>query len=103
MRILPLGCWVVPNRPGLTGSRRRGGDVRRPRTVGTAVALTLTATLAACSADDGPPTLTWYINPDAGGQQRIADACTDAAGGEYRIETSLLPRDAASQREQLAR
>ena len=77
--------------------------MRRPRIVGTAVALTLTATLAACSADDGPPALTWYINPDAGGQQRIADACTDAADGEYRIETSLLPRDAASQREQLAR
>jgi multiple sugar transport system substrate-binding protein len=49
------------------------------------------------------PTLTWYINPDDGGQAEIAASCTEAANGAYRIETSLLPRDAASQREQLAR
>jgi multiple sugar transport system substrate-binding protein len=68
------------------------------------VVLALGATLlAGCSADEGPPTLTWYINPDAGGQAAIAEKCTQAAGGEYRIETSLLPNDAASQREQLAR
>ena len=30
-------------------------------------------------------------------------SCTEAADGAYRIETTLLPRDAASQREQLAR
>ena len=77
--------------------------MRRPRIVGAAGVLALTATLAACSAESGPPALTWYINPDAGGQQRIAETCTEAAEGEYRIETSLLPRDAASQREQLAR
>ncbi len=59
--------------------------------------------LAACSSDDDVPTLTWYTNPDAGGQVEFAKACTDAADGKYRIETSSLPRDAASQREQLAR
>ena len=83
------------NRP-----RYRRGTAR----TGAAVVLALAATLlAGCSAEQGPPTLTWYINPDAGGQAAIAKKCTDAAGGKYRIETSLLPNDAASQREQLAR
>lgn len=45
----------------------------------------------------------WYINPDAGGQQEIAQRCSDQSNGAYTIQTSLLPRDAASQREQLAR
>ncbi len=73
------------------------------RIVAGASALALAGTLGACSAGDGVPTLTWYINPDDGGQAEIAASCTDAANGAYRIETSLLPRDAASQREQLAR
>ena len=73
------------------------------RIVAGASALVLAGTLGACSADDGVPTLTWYINPDDGGQAEIAASCTEAADGAYRIETSLLPRDAASQREQLAR
>jgi multiple sugar transport system substrate-binding protein len=86
----------------------RDGDRPRNRRatarIGAAVVLALGATLlAGCGADEGPPTLTWYINPDAGGQAAIAEKCTQAAGGEYRIETSLLPNDAASQREQLAR
>lgn len=73
------------------------------RIVAGASALALAGTLGACSAGDGVPTLIWYINPDDGGQAEIAASCTEAANGAYRIETSLLPRDAASQREQLAR
>ena len=74
------------------------------RLLAAGAALMLAATLASCgSADSGPVELTWYINPDNGGQTRIAQECTDEAGGEYTITTSLLPRDAASQREQLAR
>lgn len=73
------------------------------RIVAGASSLALAGTLGACSAGDGVPTLTWYINPDDGGQAEIAASCTEAANGAYRIETSLLPRDAASQREQLAR
>lgn len=66
--------------------------------------LALAATLlTGCAAEAGPPTLTWYINPDDGGQAELAKRCTEAADGQYRIETSLLPRDAAAQREQLAR
>ncbi|WP_233498695.1 extracellular solute-binding protein [Blastococcus sp. TF02A-26] len=64
----------------------------------------LASSLAACGSDDGgPPTLTWYTNPDAGGQAEIASRCTDAAEGRYQIETAVLPRDAAGQREQLIR
>jgi multiple sugar transport system substrate-binding protein len=55
-------------------------------------------------ADAGDtPTLTWYINPDAGGQAEIAQQCSEASDGRYNIETALLPLDAAGQREQLAR
>ncbi|GMA30544.1 sugar ABC transporter substrate-binding protein [Litorihabitans aurantiacus] len=67
-------------------------------------ALVATLGLAACGSggDDGVE-LTWYINPDDGGQAEIAAQCTEAAGGAYTIATSLLPSEASSQREQLAR
>jgi multiple sugar transport system substrate-binding protein len=61
------------------------------------------AGLAACGGSSGPPTLTWYINPDAGGQAENAKRCTQDAGGAYSITTSLLPREASAQREQLVR
>ncbi|MDZ8200138.1 extracellular solute-binding protein [Microbacterium sp. SSW1-59] len=77
--------------------------MRVRRWTGIAVAAALAALAGGCAADDGTPVLTWYINPDAGGQARIAEQCTEEADGAYRIETTLLPRDAASQREQLAR
>jgi multiple sugar transport system substrate-binding protein len=60
--------------------------------------------LVACGdGGGGTPTLTWYTNPDNGGQEDLAAKCTDEAGGEYRIEISELPADADSQREQLVR
>ena len=71
-----------------------------------AAALLVTAgTLAACGGDGGggTPTLTWYYNPDNGGQVELAKRCTEEADGRYRIETAILPRDASSQREQLVR
>ncbi len=78
--------------------RRRRGWLAGLLTLG------VVAPLAACaSAGSGVPTLDWYINPDNGGQAKIARQCTDASGGRYRIRVELLPRDAASQREQLAR
>jgi multiple sugar transport system substrate-binding protein len=71
---------------------------------GAASALVLSSGLAACGGGDGGvPTLTWYTNPDSGGQAEIAKRCTEAAQGRYRIETSVLPRDSPSQREQLVR
>lgn len=77
--------------------------MRRRRLGGAAVGLAAATVLTACGTESGPPTLTWYINPDNGGQATIAQTCTDEADGAYRIEISLLPRDASSQREQLAR
>jgi multiple sugar transport system substrate-binding protein len=60
--------------------------------------------LAACGGSDGgASTLTWYVNPDAGGQAAIAERCTEEADGAYRIQTAVLPREAAAQREQLVR
>lgn len=77
---------------------------RRTRALALAVGVGLVAPLAACAGSgSGTPVLTWYINPDNGGQAEIAKQCTEAADGQYTIETSVLPRDASAQREQLAR
>jgi multiple sugar transport system substrate-binding protein len=59
--------------------------------------------LSGCQAPQSSSTLTWYINPDNGGQAALAEKCTAESGGEYSISTSVLPNDAASQREQLIR
>ncbi len=56
--------------------------------------------LAACSGSEGKPELIWYINPDAGGQDAVAEACST---DEYGISTQVLPQDAGQQRIQLAR
>ncbi len=84
---------------------KRSGNASRSRRRRAAVvsALLATSDVAACSSESGPPTLAWYINPDNGGQKEIAARCTEAAGGKYKIETSLLPNDASAQREQLLR
>ena len=77
---------------------------RRTRAASLSAAMIAALALTACSSgSSGPPVLTWYINPDNGGQARYAAECTAEAGGRYIIETSLLPREASSQREQLAR
>ena len=85
---------------------RRARTVRgRPRSSALALALAVSASLlAACGGGDGStPTLTWYINPDSGGQAEIAKRCTEEAGGAYRIETAQLPRESSEQRQQLVR
>jgi multiple sugar transport system substrate-binding protein len=81
--------------------RRRSTAIARG--VAATAALTLLGGLAACSPTDATPVLTWYTNPDAGGQATLAQQCTEEADGAYRIEVSVLPREASSQREQLAR
>ncbi len=64
----------------------------------------LLGALAGCgSGPVGPPVLTWYINPDSGGQKEIAARCTAAAAGQYSIAISVLPREASEQRQQLVR
>ena len=59
--------------------------------------------LGACADEAGAPTLRWYVNPDNGGQARLAARCSAAAGARYSIETLPLPADASQQREQLVR
>src|SRR3954471_15035842 len=58
------------------------------------------ATLAACSSASGVTQLTWYINPDSGGQAKVAANCST---DKYKISTQVLPQDANEQRIQLAR
>jgi trehalose/maltose transport system substrate-binding protein len=64
-----------------------------------------TAVVSGCGsqAATGTPRINWYINPDNGGQAELARRCTARAGGRYQIATSLLPRSASDQREQLLR
>ncbi|RZU31378.1 extracellular solute-binding protein [Blastococcus saxobsidens] len=101
----------MPYAAGRPGPEKRATTIRpaarrtRGRPVAAAASLLVTAgTLVACGGDSGgASSLTWYINPDAGGQAEIAARCTEASEGRYTIETALLPRDAASQREQLIR
>lgn len=85
-----------PVRPGRSRARRQR------IALGAALAVTSTL-LVACGGEGGPPTLTWYTNPDSGGQAEIAKRCTQEANGEYRIATTGLPTDATAQREQLIR
>ena len=81
-----------------------GAAGRRRRTATGATFVLAASLLAACGGGgDGDGVLTWYTNPDAGGQAEIAARCTEAAGGEYEIRTAVLPREAAAQREQLVR
>ncbi len=91
----------------LTTDRRAGagdrGRRRRRRAVSAAVAIAATAALAGCGAGGsggGTPTLTWYINNT--NDEPIGERCSQEADG-YDIRTSLLPNNAAGQREQLLR
>jgi multiple sugar transport system substrate-binding protein len=59
--------------------------------------------LVACAAESSTPTLNWYINPDNGGQSRLAEKCVEASNGAYQVAIQTLPTDASSQREQLVR
>jgi multiple sugar transport system substrate-binding protein len=59
--------------------------------------------LVACGAESSTPNLNWYINPDNGGQSRLAKKCADASNGAYQVTIQTLPNDASSQREQLVR
>src|SRR5919107_5986736 len=82
-------------------STRPRGRPRSRRIAGSVATLALASSLlAACSGDGGKPELTWYINPDAGGQDAVAEKCST---DEYTITTQVLPQDASQQRIQLSR
>jgi ABC-type glycerol-3-phosphate transport system substrate-binding protein len=86
-----------------TSRRTRKAVKSHPKAVALVGMLIGTVAMSGCGPAEADNSLTWYINPDAGGQAAIAEKCSAESGGRYRIETSLLPNDAASQREQLAR
>jgi multiple sugar transport system substrate-binding protein len=82
-------------------SGHRGQHHRSKRAFALAVAGVLASTtLTACSAASGRTQLVWYINPDSGGQAKVAENCSTDA---YVISTQVLPQDAGQQRIQLAR
>lgn len=93
----PMGR--APRHPG----RRQGLPSRRARDRWAPLLTGLVWGLLGCQAEAGPPRLHWYVNPDNGGQAELAQRCSAAAAGRYRIETSVLPNDATAQREQLVR
>ena len=61
------------------------------------VVLAMACAPAACGGDGdsaGQAKLTWYINPDNGGQATLAKQCSAASDGAYTIETQILPNEA---------
>ncbi len=88
---------------------RQGGRWRRRALALAVSAVAAAGLLTACGGGDGPPQLTWYINPDPNppdgfegpfGQAGIADRCST---DQYTIKTELLPQSATEQRIQLLR
>ena len=80
--------------------RQRGRPGGRRRVAPLATLALASGLLASCGGDSGTPELTWYINPDSGGQDAVAKECST---DEYTISTQVLPQDANQQRIQLAR
>jgi multiple sugar transport system substrate-binding protein len=67
----------------------------------TAALLTASGLIAGCSAGtSSADTLTWYINPDAGGQAKVAENCST---DDYTIKVQVLPQSSSEQRIQLSR
>ena len=67
----------------------------------TAALMLASGLLAACTANgSSSDTLTWYVNPDAGGQAKVAENCSTDA---YKIAVQVLPQNATEQRVQLSR
>ena len=82
-------------------SSARFRTARKRRVAATITALALAGgLLAACGGGGDKPELVWYINPDSGGQDAVAEACST---DDYTISTQVLPQDANQQHIQLAR
>ena len=66
-----------------------------------AALMTASALLAACGSGSGSAdVLTWYINPDAGGQAKVAENCSTDG---YKIDVQVLPQSSTEQRIQVSR
>jgi multiple sugar transport system substrate-binding protein len=86
----------------MTTPRKSRQRRARPRIACAGVLVIASGLLAACGGDSSSsaPELVWYINPDAGGQDKVAENCST---DDYTITTQVLPQDAGQQRIQLAR
>ncbi len=74
---------------------------RRGGLAASAALMAATGLLAACSGSGGSgDVLTWYINPDAGGQAKVAENCST---DDYTIAVQVLPQSSTEQRIQLSR
>lgn len=96
---------MSPRAPAHTRTRRKG-VARVAGSTAVVLAVTLTASCgsdAAPTTEAGVPVLSWYINPDSGGQQEIARRCTESSGGRYVLDIETLPNNPQGQREQLVR
>ncbi len=92
------------NEPPAPETTRLGLGVGAPRSrSGWLVGLAALAIACAREPTAGVPTLSWYVNPDNGGQARLAARCEAESHGRYRLRVLELPRDATQQREQLVR
>ena len=71
--------WQFPRRRCRSALRRAP---RRSLTLAMAAVVAGPMVLLGCGGDEGgAPTLTWYINPDNGGQAELAKKCGDASNG----------------------
>lgn len=62
--------------------------------------------LAACGGPaepDGPTTLSWSVGPERVDAESLAETCSDASGGRYRIEVERLPEDVEDRHTELVR
>lgn len=80
-----------------------GSRSKRRFIVGVCAGALAATALTGCSQESGTPTLTWFINPDNGGQAVFAQECAEASDGAYNVRIETLPNDATAQREQLVR
>ena len=97
MRVVHITYVEVQMRPAPSAPTRRVG-----RTLAACALIGASGALAACSSgdDSGKPELIWYINPDLGGQEKVAENCST---DDYTVSVEVLPQDASQQRIQLVR
>jgi multiple sugar transport system substrate-binding protein len=90
---------------GIVHWRPRRSARRHGPAAAVAILALVSSVLSGCAStdDSGIATLNWYINPDNGGQSRLAEKCAQASNGAYDVDIQVLPNDASSQREQLVR
>src|SRR4051794_32429061 len=68
-----------PHVVGIRPSGRSGRAVRRVVAAAATPARAAPGLVACSSGSGGPPVLNWYINPDNGGQKRLAESCAKAS------------------------